>query len=144
MKTLTYRPSTLDDLPSIKNILLSVGGDSSDIETSPFILACEDEEIVGCVRLKKLAADSFELASLAVIPEHRGQNIGSQLVQRIVKTQSGKIYLLCFKDRQPFYDQNGFGEIDKNHLPDVLLAEYLRVKNIFKDESKILCMEFIQ
>jgi DNA-binding MarR family transcriptional regulator/N-acetylglutamate synthase-like GNAT family acetyltransferase len=55
------------------------------LKTGGFVFfATYKKEVVGCLALKRLSANSFEFAKLFVNPNYRGLGIGSRLIQRCV------------------------------------------------------------
>jgi putative acetyltransferase len=52
--------------------------------TGRLLLATKDEEIAGCIALRKLSDDSCEMKRLFLRPKFRGQGLGRTLVERIV------------------------------------------------------------
>lgn len=130
------------DLSGIISFLESVRGDTSEISFNQFIVAKDDDKLIGCVRIKEMADDCLELASLVVLEEYRGKGIGSKLIKEILKKEKRRpIYLLCFMERKNFYSNLGFTLIEKESLPDVLKKEYERVfDNLKKLNKEILSM----
>ena len=94
-----YTTAQNSDLDSIMTLLKSERGDLTELKLNQFIIAKDNENVIGCVRTKDLTSDCIELASLAVSPEYRGQGIGIRLVNEILeKDYRRPIYLLCMKD----------------------------------------------
>lgn len=133
---ITYSRATLDDTKTLMEILRSVRGDTKDISGEQFVIAKDAEKIIGCTRIKQLS-DCLELASVAVLPEHRKQGVGLELVKHILGTDSRRpVYLLCFAETCNFYKKAGFDIIDLNLLPNSLKQEYARVATLLKDSNR--------
>jgi GNAT superfamily N-acetyltransferase len=49
-----------------------------------FLVALDDERVIGCVALKPLSATDAELKRMYVKPEYRGQRIGLRLVEALI------------------------------------------------------------
>lgn len=127
------------DLSVIESLLKSVWGDTNNISCEQFVVAKDNNKLIGCVRIKRLDRDCLELASLAVLEEYRGKGIGNKLVKEILKKGKKRpVYLLCFLDRKNFYTNSGFSIIDSNSLPNILKNEYDRVFNVFKQQNKVI------
>ena len=121
------------DLADLLNLLELIGGDRSKMDTASFIVAKDDQKLVGCVRVKKFNDQSLELASLAVNPEYQRQGIGRTLVEKILeKEKSRPIFLFCSIEKEPFYTLNGFVKIVPEVLPSEIKKEYDEVLNRIK------------
>ena len=142
MNDVQYQVARKEDVSEIKNILFSVRCDSSKFNYQDFVVALKDKKVVGCIRLKNIDNDYYELSSLAVKPEYRNQKIGSQLISKIIDKKTEKIFLFCFKFNCGFYKKNGFLEINTKELPDTLKEELIRVKGLLPSNQKIIAMLF--
>ena len=56
------------------------------------LLACIDDNVAGCVAVKKIDAENCELKRLYVRPEYRNQRIGQNLVEKILEFASSEAY----------------------------------------------------
>lgn len=134
-----YRQSQQSDLPQILNLLTKARGDTSNLDVNALWVAIDNDKVIGCVRIKDLTNECFELASLAVDKDYRNQKIGSALIQKLlVNYKKRPIYLLCFKENENFYGNNGFKLIQIDDLSKILKEEYFRVKDIFSQENKVI------
>lgn len=93
------------------------------IDTANFVAARDDSDrIVGAVQLRPVDGEAFELASLYVEPESRGQGTGSALVQAALgRAPHGHVYLLTLASASSFYQRLGFSTT--NTGPLTLLLE---------------------
>ncbi len=133
---ITYLRAKPDNVLILTEILHLVHGDTKNLSSEQFVIAKEQDKIIGCVRIKELA-DCLELASVAVLPEYRKKGIGLALVQNILKTDKRRpVYLLCFAETCNFYQKAGFKIITFDQLPDSLSQEYDRVAMLLKDSNK--------
>ncbi|MEM7125588.1 MAG: GNAT family N-acetyltransferase [Chloroflexota bacterium] len=68
-----------------------------------------DEKVVGYVTAISDGVTCAYIPQLEVLPEYRGQGIGSELVKRMIKQLNGiyAIDLLCDEDVNPFYERLG-------------------------------------
>ena len=86
------------DMPEIEDLIATVGGDRVDLATDQFVVAkSEDAWILGCGRLRPYP-DFCEIASMAVVGDVRATGIGRAIVERLLKTYEGTIYLICDDD----------------------------------------------
>jgi N-acetylglutamate synthase-like GNAT family acetyltransferase len=125
---LSYRQAEENDMSSIVNLLTKERGDQTNFDLHTFQVAVIDNKMAGCIRIKELK-DCLELASLVVKSDYRNLGIGSTLVRQVLTNKKRRpIYLLCFKDKEHFYNTNGFYLISIESLPETLKNEYKRVK----------------
>lgn len=143
MPDISFSDAVETDLPQIKNLIDSVKGDSNNLKSEEFIVAHDGEKIIGCVRTIEIDSNYHRLESLAVLPEYRSQGIGGELVKRIIaKDQIRPIYLICFAEREKFYNKNNFQKTNLDDLPEVLQKDYLRIKSNYTDpEIGIIAMK---
>ena len=80
--------------------------------------ALENDKVLGCVALKKIEDDLFELTKMAVSPEARGKGVGQKLMQHCIgfaKAQEWKGLLLysnrILENAIHIYRKYGFEEI---------------------------------
>lgn len=123
--SIIFTDSSDQDLPQIKNLIDAVKGDSDNLKASQFIVARDGDKIIGCVRTIEIDPEFHRMESLAVSPDYRSQGIGGELVRRIiVKDKIRPIYLICFAEREKFYNKNNFEKINSGDLPLPLQAEF--------------------
>jgi amino-acid N-acetyltransferase len=76
-------------------------------------------QLTGCCALQICWEDLAEIRSLAVHPDHRGKNIGTQLAETILREaksfQVKKVFTLTYKPN--FFKQLGFVTIERSDLP---------------------------
>ena len=82
-------------------------------------LAYKDEDLAGCIGLKKIDSINCEMKRLYVRPQFRGENIGNILIQKIINDAKEIGYQYMLLDTLPFlksavhmYKKYGFYEID--------------------------------
>ena len=88
-------------------------------EPREFVVAELDGTIVGCGRLKRLAPDAFEIASVVVEPSARRHGVGAALVQRLLSRERGTVYALALAPE--FFRAQGFRTIP--NVPDLLVGK---------------------
>ncbi len=80
------------------------------------IAAIKNNEIVGIARLLGDAAIFFYINDVWVLPEYRGEGIGSNMVNRLIQYvretsisgTSVSLCLMCAKGKEGFYEKLGF------------------------------------
>ncbi len=79
----------------------------------------DSQQLTGCCALQICWEDLAEIRSLAVHPEHRGKNIGTQLAETVLQEaksfQVKKVFTLTYKPN--FFKQLGFAIIERSDLP---------------------------
>jgi len=77
------------------------------------------QQLTGCCALQICWEDLAEIRSLAVHPDHRGKNIGTQLAETVLleakSFQVKKVFTLTYKPN--FFKQLGFVTIERSDLP---------------------------
>jgi ribosomal protein S18 acetylase RimI-like enzyme len=84
-----------------------------------FIIAKDNNNIVGCVGLKKLDGNICEMKRLFVNDKYKGKGIGKKLVEKIIEEAKNKKYkkmrldtLRTMKKASKIYNENNFYEIE--------------------------------
>lgn len=120
-----------------------MNGDRSRFDIDRFIIAKNNDMIIGCVRIKVLNSKALELSALVVLPEYQHQGIGSELVKRLLKKEQQRpIFLLTSSDKEQFYNRFGFFLLNQDQIPAEFKKEYLRVANLpFAKNIKVIAMK---
>lgn len=129
--SLMIRPAKVSDMRLIRRALWAERMNPLFVEERNFVTAREaDGELVGVAQLRPLnGADDgpYELASLVVLPEHRGRGIGGVLVRECLgraPSAAANVYLLTLATRAGFYERFGFGVVrNASVLPLTLAVE---------------------
>lgn len=67
-------------------------------------LAYYDDELAGCIGLRKIDGQNCEMKRLYVRPKFRGKRIGNQLIQRIIEDARQIGYSCILLDTLPFLE----------------------------------------
>ena len=129
------RRAVQTDQTSISALVRAAGINPFDLRWQRFLVAEEDGRIIGAVQIKPHGDGSRELASLAVIPENRGQGVGSALVQALLATESGTVYLTCADRLERYYTRFGFRRLERSEMP----SYFRRLSRLTRALSAILC-----
>jgi amino-acid N-acetyltransferase len=83
-------------------------------------VAVEDGRILGCGSLVAYSNELYEVRSLAVAPDHRGQGIGRALMEQLIEAAGalGVRRLFALTRAVPFFTQSGFSRIDMAEIPE--------------------------
>ncbi len=83
------------------------------------------EQLIGCCALQFCWEDLAEIRSLAVLPEHLGKSIGTELtttvLQEAVSYNVKKVFTLTYKP--DFFKQFDFIQIERSELPLKIWAD---------------------
>lgn len=114
---MNLRPATQADEKIINRIVRAVGINPMSLDWRRFLVAEDDGQVVGIGQIKPHGDGSRELASIAVIPERRGQGIASAIIRALLEKERGEIYLLCRNELESFYARFGFRKIGRDEMP---------------------------
>ncbi|MFD2702150.1 N-acetyltransferase [Paenibacillus shunpengii] len=85
-----------------------------------FVVAEVDGNVVGCGSLCKLGKDLVEIRSLGISDGHKGQGIGSLLLDKLVEEareqEIPKVMALTYE--VSFFVKNGFSVVNKEIFPE--------------------------
>jgi len=145
IKNIVYRQADSVDEKEIRKMMGEFRSDKSLFDINKFIVAKINNKLVGCVRIKELTNDCFELASLAVDNEYRHQGIGGKLIEILLLKESVRpIYLLTSKDKELFYNKFHFVIIEPEKLVVDFKVEYDRIISMpFAKAMKVIAMVLI-
>jgi amino-acid N-acetyltransferase len=123
----TLRPARPADLDAIVRLLDDSAQPSADIAAMPlddFIVAEQDDSLVGCVGIERCGADAL-LRSLAVEDSRRGTGQGRHLVlaaeQHAVKMGVHTLFLLT-TNAADFFEGRGYRRLDRGDAPAAVQA----------------------
>ena len=107
-----------DQAEAIKQLVYDSGINPTALNWQHFIVALDERmKLIGCGQVKTHADGSQELASLAVAPAIQGQGIGRELIEQLISTQDGPLYLMCQSSLGPLYERFGFEHIEGDEIP---------------------------
>ena len=115
-----------------KGIILFRSSDEIATNIRSYILAKEEEQIVGFGALHFHADDLAEIRSLVVKEDFRGKGIGKGLVSTLLDegTHLGVEKVLTLTYKKAFFESLGFSEIPKESLPShKLWADCIKCKH---------------
>jgi N-acetylglutamate synthase-like GNAT family acetyltransferase len=82
-----------------------------------FLVAVDEEgRVTACGQVKPHGDGTRELASIAVVPERRGEGIAGTIIRRLIDEHPGRLYLTCRASMGPYYERFGFRKVEKEEL----------------------------
>jgi len=112
------RPALESDASNIHDLIHRVGINPLDLDWRHFVIAASaDSRFMGCAQLKQHRDGSFELASLAVQQEYRGQGVARAIIEHFLVHSPRPLFLMCQPALTPFYEKFGFQVIQLDAMP---------------------------
>ena len=111
--TIKLRRATAEDRAAIKRLIRKAEISPFGLHWSRFTLAVDkDDAIIGCGQLKHHNDGSMELASLAVKEQWRRKGVARALIESLIGSRAGGLWLLCRSNLTPLYKRFGFAEVN--------------------------------
>jgi len=118
MTTFTVRPAREAESAAIKGLIHAVGINPMDLDWRRFIVAVDaQDQVIATGQIKPHRRDIYELASIAVTSEHRGQGLARAIIEHLLKDSPRPLYLTCQSKMEPLYEKFGFRAITYDEMP---------------------------
>lgn len=120
MTAYTLRPARETDSVAIKDLIHSAGINPMGLDWRRFVVAVDAQDRViasGQIKPHGAKADIYELASIAVVPQHQGQGIARAIIEHLLKNSPRPLYLTCRSRLEPLYEKFGFQAIPYEEMP---------------------------
>jgi len=114
---LTLRDATIEDQPTIRQIVRAANINPTGLDWPRFIVAEDAGAIVGVGQVKPHRDGTRELASIAVLPARQGQGIGTAIIQDLVRREKATLHLTCRSRLQGYYERFGFRRLESRDYP---------------------------
>jgi N-acetylglutamate synthase-like GNAT family acetyltransferase len=115
---ITLRPATAEDDPAIRWLVHTGQINPTGLRWPRFVVAVDAAgQVVGCGQIKPHGDGSYELASLAVHPDWRGQGIARAIIEHLVAAHPGPLHLICRAELGPLYEKFGFRVVENREMP---------------------------
>lgn len=129
LQTITIRPATAADVPSIAALVMANAMQGKVLPRSEaaieatiadWFVASAGDEILGCVSLLRYSSGLVEVRSLAVSERYRGLRIGSRLMEALlIEARRREVPTLFALTRQvAFFERFGFEVSERAHFPE--------------------------
>jgi N-acetylglutamate synthase-like GNAT family acetyltransferase len=124
------RPAQAPDFPAIQSIIRNAHINPMGLKWDRFLVAVDQENrVIGCGQIKPHSDGSFELASIAVKPDWRGQGAARAIIKRLISSHQGDLYLTCRASLGALYEKFGFSRITD---PEAMPGYFRSVSRLFK------------
>ncbi len=114
---LTLRDATVEDQPTIRQIVRAANINPTGLEWPRFIVAEDGGAIVGVGQVKPHRDGTRELASIAVLPGRQGQGIATAIIEELLRREKGTLHLTCRARLQGYYERFGFRKLESRDYP---------------------------
>ncbi len=120
---ITIRLAVREDEPAIRALIRSEHLNPLGFHWRNFLVAEDNAGALVAVGAVKTHGDgSRELASIATVPEARGQGIAGAVIREILAREEsaslgGRLSLTCRRSMKGFYEKFGFREIGIEEMP---------------------------
>jgi len=138
MQEIIIREATRKDQFRIWWMVWRAGLDPTALHWSHFLIAEHNEKTVGIGQIRPAA---YELGSLVVHPQYRGQGIGGKLIREFVHRANRDVYLECAAQLVPYYAKHGFIEISPAQAPAPLRRKAIigsRIAGLFGQRLAVM------
>ena len=132
MSNYTIRPACEADAAAIKHLIRSAGINPMDLDWRRFVVAVDEQgQVIATGQIKPHQKGAIlELASIAVMEEHRGEGLARAIIEYLLKDSPRPLYLTCRSKLEPFYQRFGFQAISYEEMPG-FYRRLSRLANVF-------------
>jgi N-acetylglutamate synthase-like GNAT family acetyltransferase len=118
MSTFILRPARETESDTIKDLIHAVGINPIGLDWKRFIVAVDaQDQIIATGQIKPHGREIHELASIAVVPEYRGQGLARVIIEYLLRDSPRPLYLTCVSSLGSFYEKFGFRAIEYEEMP---------------------------
>lgn len=123
------RPAYPADAPAIRALVVQARLNPMVLRWRSFVVAESAQgQVIGCGQIRQHGAGVRELASIVVHPEWRLRGVARAIIERLLASQSGPIYLMCRADLGAFYVRFDFRVVEEANMP----AYFRRISRMFR------------
>ena len=108
-----------------------------------FIIAVEPGgRVIGCSQIKPQKVNCYELASLVIHPDFRGQGIARMIIECQLNSVDEDLYLMCRESLGDFYRIFGFVLIPTSEMPRFFrrVSRFAHFTDSFRSGEGLLIM----
>jgi N-acetylglutamate synthase-like GNAT family acetyltransferase len=117
-RSFTIRQATKADLRAILSLVIAGRINPSNLDWRRFVVACLPHgEVIGCGQVKPHRDGSCEMASIAVKPSWRRKGVARAIINSLISSHDGDLYLMCRSSLTRLYEGFGFRAIAEYEMP---------------------------
>ncbi len=144
MTNFELRRAAALDAPGIKKLIAEAHINPTGLDWHRFVVAVDAaNDLLGCGQLKPHRGGITELASIAVVPNHRRRGIARAIIEHLLKRGPRPLYLTCRSSLGSFYEKWGFRQLELAEMP-AYYRRLVRVMSIvgalFMADERLLVM----
>lgn len=118
MDSLVLRSAVQTDFSQIRELIHLVGINPMGLDWKRFVVVVnEKDEVVACGQIKLHGSGVYELASIAVKPEYRGQGLARRVIETLLAESPRPLYLMCHSNMGRLYEKFGFSSLEYERMP---------------------------
>lgn len=140
----SLRPATRAESATIRKIISDANINPLGLDWQRFMLAVDQAgNIIGCGQIKPHSDGTYELASIAVLPEWRGRGVARRIILYLLEQHPGRLYLTCRAQLGPLYQKYGFEPIEEGEMTPYFrrISRMVRIFNrIIRLPDRLLVM----
>lgn len=112
------RPAVERDAGAIRDLIREARLNPRDLDWRRFLVADEHGIVVACAQVRVHGRGSRELASVAVVPSHRGRGLGRAIAEAAIAREPVRpLYLYTESRTEAFWQGLGFSPIEGADVP---------------------------
>ena len=94
------------------------------------------------VKSSRTGTAARELASIVVEPDWRGEGIARIIIDHLIGSYSGVLYVTCRGSLEPFYNRFGFTKLSQEEMPPYFrrISRLVAVIGVFGLAQEGLCV----
>ena len=119
MSDYVVRPAREEEAGAIRKLIHTVGINPMGLDWRRFLVGVDEQDgvIAGGQIKPHHRGEILELASIAVVEEHRGKGLARAIIEGLLKDSPQPLYLTCRSRLEPFYEKFGFRAISYDEMP---------------------------
>lgn len=124
--------SGLIDIYAKQQLMLPRSVESVIEDIRNFLVAVENEKVIGCCMISFFTTEFAEIRSVAVLQKYRNQGIGKKLISEAEEIlHEEKIqYAFVLTLNEPFFKNLGYQRIDKSRFPQKIWRDCMNCPKI--------------
>lgn len=107
-----------EDSSKIRKLVLKGHINPTGLDWHRFVVAVNSaDDVIGCGQIKPHRDGSHEVASVVVEPAWRGRGVARAILEHLLASQEGPLYLMCRSTLGPLYEKFGFRALKYAEMP---------------------------